>query len=421
MTEKSTPAFGSRFELLYQLSQTFSSSLDLDEVLNRVMDEVIAAIGAERGFVALQDGEGGLEFRSARGIERTSIDDPESQISHSVIEEVLQNQQTVLTHDAQTDDRFSTRASVVDLQLRSILCTPLKLKEKVLGVIYADNRIFTGFFTNEDLELFAAIASSAAIAIENARLYQVAVEKGRMERELQMAYRVQSSLITDQLPEFPGWDFAASWQPAREVSGDFYDFIQHEDGNLSLVIADVTDKGMPAALFMALTRSLVRASLDQAGTSAEGIARANYLICADSNISMPVTLFHALLDASNNQITYVNAGHNPTIHYDAEKDKLQKLTRTGMFLGFDEDATYDQEMMQLNSGDFLVFYTDGVPDAINENKETFGMDRFLNLIEKNKKKSAANILMAIENAIQGFIGNTAPYDDVTLLIAKRIQ
>jgi sigma-B regulation protein RsbU (phosphoserine phosphatase) len=420
MSKKATPAFGSRFELLYQLSQTFNSSLDLDEVLDRVMDEVIAAIGAERGFVALRDEHEGLEFRSARGIEQTSIEDPQSQISHSVIEEVLQKGETVLTHDAQSDDRFSDRSSVLDLQLRSILCTPLKLKDKNLGVIYVDNRIFADFFTNEDSELFSAIASSAAIAIENARLYQVAIEKGRMERELQMAYRVQSSLITDELPEFPDWEFAASWQPAREVSGDFYDFIPHEDGNLSLVIADVTDKGMPAALFMALTRSLVRASLDQASSPAEGISKANRLICSDSNISMPVTLFHCLLDASNSKITYVNAGHNPTIHYHATKGEMLKLTRTGMFLGFDEEAEYNQETVSLDPGDFLVFYTDGVPDAINEKEETFGMERFLNVIEGKRKKSAADILAAIENEVQGFIGSSAPYDDLTLLIAKRI-
>ncbi len=354
MTEASTPAFGSRFELLYQLSQTFNSSLDLNEVLDRVMDEVIEAIGAERGFVALKGEDGSLEFRSARGIEHTSIEDPESEISHSVIEEVLQNEETVLTHDAQSDDRFSDRSSVLDLQLRSILCAPLMLKDKTLGVIYVDNRIFAGFFNNDELELMTAIASSAAVAIDNARLYEIAVEKGRMERELQMAYRVQSSLITEDLPKTPGWEFAASWHPAREVSGDFYDFIPYQDDKLCLVIADVTDKGMPAALFMALTRSLVRASLDRADSLAEGITRANYLICSDSNISMPVTLFLCCIDAEN-EISFVNAGHNPTIHFDASESELVKLTRTGMFLGFDEDAEYNQETLSLDSGDFLVF------------------------------------------------------------------
>ncbi|MEN8174017.1 MAG: SpoIIE family protein phosphatase, partial [Chloroflexota bacterium] len=363
MSEKSSHPFGGHLELLYQLSQTFNASLDLNEVLDRVMDEVIAAIGAERGFVALKGEAGSLEFRSARGIEQTSIDDPECQISHSVIGEVLQKENTILTHDAQNDQRFSNHASVLDLQLRSVLCAPLKHKDKILGVIYIDNRIFAGFFGDDELELISAIASNAAIAIENARLYQIAVEKGRMERELQMAYRVQSSLIPEELPQCSGWEFAASWQPAREVSGDYYDFIPYGDEGLCLMIADVTDKGMPAALFMALTRSLVRASIDQAESLALGISRANRLICLDSNISMPVTLFLCQL-SPDKEITYVNAGHNPTLHYDASKGEITDLTRTGMFLGVDESAEYSQETIVLESEDTLIFYTDGVPDAI---------------------------------------------------------
>jgi sigma-B regulation protein RsbU (phosphoserine phosphatase) len=409
-----------RFALLYQLSQAFNSSLDLDQVLERVIDEVIAAIKAERGFVALRDDNGELIFRTARGIEKTVIDDPKFQISRGVIEEVAQQGVAVLTSDAQHDNRFSGRHSVLDLRLRSIICTPLKLKDKMLGVIYVDNRLFAGLFTNDDLELLSAIASSAAIAIENARLYEIAVEKGRMERELQMAYRVQSSLIPDQVPQIPGWEFAASWQPAREVSGDYYDFISLGCGKLGLVIADVTGKGMPAALFMALTRSIVRASLDQVYSPVEGISKANRLICTDSTSSMPVTLFFGQLDTNTGELTYVNAGHNPPLHYRANPDEFTALTRTGMFLGFDDQVVYQQMTVRLHPGDFIICYTDGVPDAINAKKETFGIDRFNAILKEHRNTPVNEILAAIEKAIQSFITPTTPYDDVTLLIAKRL-
>ncbi len=306
-----------RFALLYRLSQAFNSSLDLDEVLNRVMDEVITATHAERGFVTLREPDGELVFRIARGIDSTTIEDPQFQISHSVVETVAENGEPVLTSNAQEDERFSSRQSVMFLGLRSIICAPLKVKDAVTGVIYVENRIQAGIFTQDDLELLGAIAGSAAIAIENARLYQVAVEKGRMERELQMAYRVQSSLIPAGTPQFPGWTFAAHWQPAREVAGDYYDFIPGRDGRMGIVIADVTDKGMPAALFMALTRSILRACLDQALPPAESLDKANRLICADSTSDMPVTLFYGLLDPLQGEIIYVNAGHNPPIHYRA--------------------------------------------------------------------------------------------------------
>ena len=264
-----------RLALLYHLTQAFSSSLDLDEVLNRVMDEVITAVRAERGFVMLVEGEPRegtghkLAFKAARGIDQKTISEPRFQVSLSVVERVASQGEPVLASDAQTDDRFNIRHSVMFLGLRSILCVPLKVKDKVTGVIYVDNRLQAGIFIQADLELLNAIASSAAIAIENARLYQVAVEKGRMERELQMARKVQTSLLPPGIPVAPGWEFAARWKPARELGGDYYDFILCKDGRMGLVIADVTDKGMPAALFMASTHSIIRANLYHISSPAE--------------------------------------------------------------------------------------------------------------------------------------------------------
>ncbi len=420
MSTDLSPKPSDRFALLYNLSQTFNSSLDLDEVLNRVIDEVITTTHAERGFVALRDETGQLAFRTARGMDQTTIEDPEFQVSKGVVEEVAQTGDPIQTSNAQLDDRFSSRESVMILGLRSIICAPLKVLDQVTGVIYVDNRLKAGLFTQPDLELLTAIASSAAIAIENARLYQVAVDKGRMERELQMAYRVQSSLIPEDIPQIPGWEFAASWQPAREVSGDFYDFVPTDNNNLNLAIADVTDKGMPAALFMALTRSIVRASMDHADSPVEGITRANRLICADSTSSMPVTLFFGQLDTASGELTYVNAGHNPPIYFCAANNEFSDLERTGMFLGFDDEIEYTQARLILKPGDFIVTYTDGVPDAINAAKETLGMERFLEVMQANRAASAPEILKRIETAIQEFIGTTAPYDDITLLILKRL-
>lgn len=406
------------FALLYHLSRAFNSSLDLDEVLNRVMDEVIAATRAERGFVTLRGDNGELDFRIARGMDHQTIDEPQFQISRSVVEEVAQKGEPVLTNNAQQDERFSARQSVMFLGLRSIICAPLKIKDAVTGVIYVDNRLQAGIFTQQDLELLSTIASNAAIAIENARLYQVAVEKGRMERELQMAFKVQSSLIPEDTPQFPGWEFVAHWQPAREVAGDYYDFIANENGSLGLVIADVTDKGMPAALFMALTRSIVRASLDQALSPAESITKANRLICADSTSNMPVTLFYGLLDPARGELTYVNAGHNPPIFYHAETDEFIQLTRTGIFLGFDHEATYQQNWQVVKPGDFIVFYTDGVTDAVNDDEREFGSLRLQSILQEKRTAPAAEILAAIKSALKSFTAESAPYDDITLLIAK---
>lgn len=414
---------GDRLALLYQLSQTFSSSLDLDEVLNRVMDEVVVATRAERGFLMLHDEQGQLVFRAARGMDQHTIQDPMFQISLSVVHGVARQGQPVLTGDAQVDPRFSMRQSVKLLGLRSILCVPLRIKERILGTIYVDNRIQAGIFSPDDLELLNAIASSAAIAIENARLYQVAVEKGRLESELQMARQVQLSLLPAEIPVAPGWEFSARWLPARQVAGDYYDFISGPDGQLGMVVADVSDKGMPAALFMALSRSIVRASMDPALSPAGSIQRANRLICQDSTSGMFITLFYALLDLQLGQVSYVNAGHNPALFFQRGKrpgqGAMSRLGRTGMALGVEADAPYEERRLRLNPGDFLVLYTDGVTDALDPQGRSFDMERLESLVLAHREEPAQQIGEALENAIRAFTRQAPVFDDITLLVVRR--
>jgi sigma-B regulation protein RsbU (phosphoserine phosphatase) len=409
-----------RLALLCRLSQAFNSSLDLDTVLNRVMDEVIAAMHAERGFVMLRDPDGQMLFRAARGMDRETIDHPQFQVSRSVVERVAREGQPIHTSDAQSDDRFSMRQSVQTLGLRSILCVPLMTKDMVTGVVYVDNRLQAGIFTPDDLELLSAIASSAAIAIENARLYQVAVEKGRMEQELQMAHQVQASLLRCAMPQVPGWEFASRWRPAHEVAGDYYDLIMLDKGQLGLVIADVSGKGMAAALFMALTRSVVRACAGHNSSPADGIAHANQLICADSSGGMFVSLFYGLLDPRSGQLTYVNAGHNPPLLCRGEQDELTELGRTGIILGVLEEAAFEQRTIQLHPGDLLLLYTDGVTEATDGQGEEFGEQRLRRIVHQRRGAPVAEIVIAIEQAVGEFVGTAAASDDITIAAAKRL-
>ena len=409
----SSQSINDRLELLYHLSQAFNSTLDLVEVLNRVMDEVIASVHAERGFVMLHEADGRLAFRAARGMDQTTIQDPQFQVSRSIVERVAREGEPLLTSDALQDDRLSMRRSVTILGLRSVLCVPLKTREGISGVVYVDSRIRAGIFTRADLDLLTAIASSAAIAIENARLYQLAVERGRLERELQMAREVQASLLPRETPRVPGWEFAARWRPALEVAGDYYDFIPLDGGRLGLVIADVSDKGMPAALFMAMTRSTIRASVGQASSPAEGIALANRLICADATGGMFVTLFYAFLDPETGALTYVNAGHNPPLlrrgDGQAGPDEVVELERTGMALGVMADATFEQRTVQFCPGDLVLFYTDGITEALDEREEDFGVQR----------APVADVVEAIERALEVHVGDLSPFDDITMVAVRR--
>ena len=406
-----------RLALLYRISQAFNSSLDLEQVLNRVMDEVIASTRAERGFVMLRGADDQLAFVAARGMDQRTLDQPEFQISRGVVERVAREGKPQLTSDAQSDRWLSARSSVVIFGLRSILCVPLQFKGATIGVIYVDNRLQAGIFTPADLELLTSIAASAAIAIENARLYRLAVDKGRMERELQVAREVQASLLPRHTPQIEGWEFAAFWQPAREVAGDFYDFIPGD--RLGVVIADVSDKGMPAALFMALSRSIVRASVAHIHQPAEGISQANRLICADATNGMFVTLFYAQLDPVTGELVYVNAGHNPPLLLRAGSGELIELLRTGMVLGIHESGLYDQRSVTLNAGDLILFYTDGVTDALDTQGNEFGLDHLRRMLLDHRGASATELAATLDRTLAEF-GGAVRYDDITVVVAKRL-
>jgi sigma-B regulation protein RsbU (phosphoserine phosphatase) len=408
-----------RLTTLYRISQTFNSSLDLEEVLNRVMDEVIKITHGERGFLMLCEPDGSMSFKAARGLDHQTIASPEFQVSRGVVERVANEGKSILTSDAQTDEWLRSRESVRALNLRAVLAVPIQLKEECKGVIYVDNRIQTGIFRPADIELLEGIGSSAAIAIENARLYQVAVEKGRLERELQVARDVQANLIPRTTPEIPDWEFAALWHPARLVSGDFFDFIPLPEDKIGIVIADVTDKGMPAALFMAHARSVIRASVVGPLPPAEAIASANHLICTDPTEGMFVSLFYAQLDPVKNELTYVNGGHNPPLHFHAASNELVELPRSGFPLGIEDGSTYRQGIITLEEGDHLVMYTDGVTEAMNATHQLFEKDQLRQILLQNKESNAQEIKSAIKEAVFDFIGPLDPSDDVTLVVIKK--
>jgi phosphoserine phosphatase RsbU/P len=416
-----------RLALLYRVSQTFNSTLDLDEVLVRVMDEVILATRAERGFLMLREPGGRLSFRAARGMDHRTLEAPEFQVSRSVVEQVAQEGRPVLTSDAQADERFSLRQSVITMGLRSILCAPLLVRNRISGVIYVDNRLKAGIFRPDDLDLLSAIAASAAIAIENARLYAVAVEKGRMERELQMARELQAGLLPGNAPHLDGWDIACRWQPALEVAGDFYDFVSAPGGELGWMIADVSGKGMAAALFMALTRSTIRASLANAASPAEGIAHANDLICADSTGGMFVTLFYARINARTNSVSYVNAGHDPPLLVRSGASRGDRsgralaipLARTGMLMGVTDGVSYEQRSIRLEPGDLLLCYTDGVTEALDAQDREYGAGRLCDLALGLSGASAAELIESIEADLAKFVLDSPPLDDRTLVVVKR--
>lgn len=256
--------------------------------------------------------------------------------------------------------------------------------------------------------------------IEQERLDQAEIEKISMERELQMAHQVQVGLLPRETPKIPGWSFAVKWLPAHKVSGDFYDFILRKDGSVDLVIADVVDKGMPAALLMAYTRTALRASMNGGSSPEDGVNRTNQLMCQESSQGLFVTLFLARLDTRTGETLYVNAGHNPPLYYSYEQDQITDLTKTGMALGIEKQAIYEHRALTFDTNDFILFYTDGVTEATNANGQDFGTERLQQVISDHRYATAEDIVTALERAVDEFTAPALPSDDITIMVVKRL-
>ena len=237
------------------------------------------------------------------------------------------------------------------------------------------------------------------------------------KREMEMAFKVQSQLLPLRLPQHPGWDFAARWQPALEVSGDYYDFIPRKEG-LGLVIADVSGKGMHAALFMASTRSILRARASLPLAPTEIVGQANTLLCEDATQGMFVTLFYAELQPETRRIAYVNGGHNPPYWYRADRREITELESTGPFLGVIDPMEFEERVIEMGAGDVVVFYTDGFTEAFDEKGELFGEERLKEAVSESARGTSEEILAEIQARLDAFAGKAPPSDDRTIVIVK---
>jgi phosphoserine phosphatase RsbU/P len=292
---------------------------------------------------------------------------------------------------------------------------PMTTLGKIAGVMQVE---YMGArrFSDKEMAILSNIAAQAAVGVENLRLRQAAVERARLEKELQLARDVQISLLPGAAPAMPGWDIAGYWQAAHSVGGDFYDFVPLSNHRLGIVIADVSDKGMPAALFMALSRTIIRASVTRSG-AARGLQRANRLICADARNGMFVTVLYGILDVDG-LLVYANAGHNPPLLVAA--DEALSLQGRGTALGILDRVDLQEHTVAAHSGDVLVLYTDGLTEATNDDDEQFGVDRLLDVVRENRQLTAAAVIEQVMKGIRAFAGARPITDDATILVAKRV-
>jgi phosphoserine phosphatase RsbU/P len=401
---------------LYEITRAMNSSLDFDEVLNTVLDSMMQVTRAQHGFLMVADEAGSLRTQVARSLDG---DLAEASYSTTVVNQVVAMRQPLLTNNAQFDTRYKVGESIIAKGLRAILCAPMMVQDRLVGVVYVDTSIRTGTFTQADLSLLSAVSGQAAVAIENARLYLVAVEKGRMEHELQMAREIQESLLPRQMPHLPGYQVAAHWQSAREVAGDFYDLFLLPDGALAVVIADVADKGAAAALFMASARSMIRSHALAGFSPFETLSRTNDMIVADAGDGTFVTVYYSLFRLGG-IATHLNAGHNPPAIYRHHTKQVSFLPRGGRALGWFLNNPLTPLDLSLEPGDVIVYYTDGLTDAENDLGDNYGEKRLAESLVACAELDAAEMLQTLVHSVDRFCAGVLPFDDLTLCVIRYI-
>lgn len=301
----------------------------------------------------------------------------------------------------------------------AILGFPLRAKQELVGLLVVDDPRRGYSLDPRLMNILTGVAHQAATALESATLQASAAERDRLEQELHVARQIQASLIPESPPQLEGWQIAAAWRAARQVSGDFYDFIPLPNGLWGLVIADVADKGIPAALFMAMCRTLLRAAAISRLSPAETLMRVNRLLLNDSRSDLFVTVFYAVWVPVTGELVYASAGHNPAILVRKGGCEVKELRTKGIALGVLPDIQIEQRRVTLMPGDVLVAYTDGVTEAMQLDYTEWGLERFVETLKRVGDRPAQVVMDEVLAAIDEFVGDAPQSDDLTIWLLQR--
>lgn len=419
--EDSAPHAARQSDLLALISKVgvaLLASVTLTETLEQIVTLVFEAVPADRCMIMMRDAKSPeLKVAVARLRDRAG-EVGEIRISRSVIDEVVTNGKSVLTSDAQADPRFA--GGTVMLQgVRSVLAVPLGVGANVFGIIYADSPLSDARFTEDHLKVLTTLSSVAAIRVENARLTEEQMERERLEREQQVASEIQQRFLPASAPHVEGYELQGISFPCYEIGGDYYDFIQREDGKMVVALGDVSGKGTAAALLMSSLHAAIHAQADTHDSIVATIEAVNKYLTESIPPNRFVTLFYAELEPERGRLTFLNAGHNPPLIVHAG-GTMEQLASGGLPLGIMADAEFREGRTQLHPGDVLVIYSDGVSEAVNPTGEEFGPTRLYEVVARNLDASASGIRDRIESALTKFCQGTPAADDITLVIVKRL-
>ena len=414
-----------KLRMLLDITKTISQSLNLQEVLNLVMDTLDSLIPYDAAGIfvlhcadiaTLAEGEEPCELQaeSVRGYDLDEMNSLHLKLGEGFIGHVAQSGKPLISHDVLEDAIYVNARQ----ETRSEMVAPIISNDEVIGVFDLESDELSAY-SDDDLEVLMMLASQVAIIIEKVMLHEQLIEKKRLEGQLEVARQVQLQLLPPGDPKLDGFDISAYNFPTEEVSGDYYDWVSIYEDEIGLVIADVSGKGVPAALLMAFLRASLRAATHVGYAPQISMAKVKYLLWESIERNQFVTAFYGILDAGNKTLAYANAGHNPPLLLNA-KGEARFMERGGLPLGMFRDTRYHQYYLSFEPGQVLVLYTDGVTEATNPAGEEFGRDRLAKAVRSVANLPARELIASVQNEVLSWTDGKGATDDVTFFVIKAL-
>jgi phosphoserine phosphatase RsbU/P len=421
---------------LLQVAQTVVSSNDLNDTLDTIVQLLPILIGIDTCIIYLWDTSSQLHrptqaSADSRRDEEMILARPFGPGEHLLLDAVRQTGEMHLCKVIDSTGPFTEWAALycqsyemlaeqgTPLRGDWVLGYPLSIQGQVLGILLVRETETSPVFWERRMEIIHGIAQQISMAIQNDLFKQEMIETERWEREIQLARQIQETFLPDTMPQINRWEIDLRWETAREVGGDFYDIFKLPENRLGLVIADVSDKGLPAALYMTVARTLIRANAADGDSPADVLKEVNKLLVNDSTEAMFITAVYIILSLDTGEFTYANAGHNRPLLYRCKKAVLEELPKGGTAMGILNDLELENHRLKIQLGDSLILFTDGVTDILSPEGDFFGDHRLHEIIQKIGKGTIQDLLNNLDDALIEFRRGTPPADDITLLAVRR--
>ncbi len=402
-----------KLQALMQIARALSESVQRNEVFGKILGCLFDLFSeADRGFIIMRDEEGSLR---PVGTQTRNSNEERLRISKTIINKVMETQRPLLSSDAASDGRFDLSQSLVDFRIRSIMCAPLINSDgESIGVIQLDTLKNKVAFDEKDLEILVTVAMQASLGIQKLLLVEEAVKNRKLEDDLKLAHEVQQAFLPQRRPNFGDYQFYSFYRATNQVGGDYFDYVRISDEQIAIIIADVVGHGIAAALLMAKVAAESRFALAASKDSSAAVKAINENL-SGLNVDRFATALIGILDKTDHSFTYANAGHmHPVVR---KKDGEVKIIKgeSGLPVGVMEDVEYEATRIDMELGDVLMLFTDGINESMNDQEEILGMPKLLTEIQRSQTKTPGTIGKEICQITNRHMGSVPPYDDMCLV------